>query len=260
MFRSLNIAATGMAAQETQLNTIANNLANANTVGYKRQSAQFEDLLYQTVRSAGVTPDGAPVPTSTQVGSGARIVATSRSFTQGALQQTGNNLDVAIEGSGFLSVLQSNGQPAYTRSGNLQLNAQGRITTADGLPLEPPISVPSTATGVAIGSDGTVTATQPGQTTALRLGQIQVTTFPNPNGLDALGHNLYVATESSGNPQAGTPGANGSGTILQGSLESSNVDVVTEMVALIGAQNAYEINSKVVQAADQMLQNATQMR
>jgi flagellar basal-body rod protein FlgG len=260
MFRSLNIAATGMAAQETQLNTIANNLANANTVGYKRQDAQFEDLLYQNVRAPGVAPDGSPIPTSTQVGTGSRIVATSRSFAQGAIQQTGNNLDLAIEGGGFFAVTQANGQQAYTRAGNLQLNAQGRITTSDGLALDPPISVPTTATSVTIGSDGTVTATQTGQATPTALGQLQITSFANPNGLNALGHNLYTATESSGTPQTGAPGVDGRGTILQGAVESSNVDVVTEMVALIGAQNAYEMNSKVVAAADQMLQNATQMR
>jgi flagellar basal-body rod protein FlgG len=259
MFRSLNIAATGMAAQETQLDTIANNLANANTVGYKRQNAEFEDLLYQNVRSPGLT-EGGVVPTSTQVGTGARIVATSRSFAQGAITQTGNPLDVAIQGNGFLMVMQSNGSPAYTRAGSLKLDAQGRVTTSDGLPLDPPITVPSTATNVTIGSDGTVTATQQGQTNQTSLGQLQVTTFPNSDGLSALGQNLYMATDSSGNPQTGVPGTDGRGSIMQGATESSNVDVVTEMVALIGAQNAYEINSKVVSAADQMLQNATQMR
>jgi flagellar basal-body rod protein FlgG len=253
MFRSLNIAATGMAAQETQLNTIANNLANANTVGYKRQDAQFEDLLYQNVRSAQATEGGNTAPTQTEVGTGSRIVATSRSFAQGALQQTGNTLDVAIQGNGFLSVMQASGDPAYTRAGSLQMDAHGRVTTSDGLLIEPPITVPLNATNVAIGSDGTVTATQQGQTTATTLGQIQVTTFANPNGLSALGKNLFAATESSGTPESGIAGLDGRGSILQGSLESSNVDV-------IGAQNAYEINSKVVQAADQMLQNATQMR
>jgi flagellar basal-body rod protein FlgG len=260
MFRSLNIAATGMAAQETQLDTIANNLANANTVGYKRQNAEFEDLVYQNVRTAGVTEGGNAVPTSTQVGTGARIVATSRSFSQGGIQQTGNPLDVAIEGSGFFTVMQQNGQSAYTRAGTLKLDAQGRITTSDGLPLEPPITVPTNATSVTIGADGTVTSTQPGQTTPTSLGQLQITTFPNPNGLISLGHNLFEATASSGNPQTGTPGLDGRGALMQGATESSNVDVVTEMVALIGAQNAYQINSKVVQAADQMLQSATQMR
>jgi flagellar basal-body rod protein FlgG len=260
MFRSLNIAATGMAAQETQLDTIANNLANANTVGYKRQDAEFEDLLYQNVRSAGLADGGNVMPTSTQVGTGARIVATSRSFAQGGVQQTGNPLDLAIQGNGFFAVMQQSGTPAYTRAGSLKLDAQGRVTTSSGLPVEPPISVPTTATNVTIGADGTVTATEQGQTNQVTLGQLQLTTFPNPDGLAAIGQNLYQATDSSGNQQTGVPGLDGRGTILQGSVESSNVDVVTEMVALIGAQNAYEINSKVVSAADQMLQNATQMR
>jgi flagellar basal-body rod protein FlgG len=259
MFRSLNIAATGMAAQETQLSTIANNLANSNTVGYKRQNAQFEDLLYQNDRMPGVTDGGNTIPTATQVGTGVRIVATSRAFAEGALQQTGNPLDLAIEGSGFFSVMQQNGQPAYTRSGSLTLDAQGRISTSDGLLVEPPITVPTTATAVTIASDGTVSATLQGQTNPTNLGQLQLTSFANPNGLEATGHNLYQATGASGEPQTGAPGLEGRGTILQGSLENSNVDVVTEMVNLIGAQNAYEINSKVVQAADQMLQNATQM-
>jgi flagellar basal-body rod protein FlgG len=260
MFRSLNIAATGMAAQETQLDTIANNLANANTVGYKKQNAEFEDLLYQNVRSAGLTEGGNVVPTSTQVGTGARVMATSRSFSQGAIQQTGNPLDVAVQGSGFLMVMQPSGTPAYTRAGTLKLDAQGRMTTSDGLPVDPPITVPTSATNLTIGSDGTVTATQQGQTNQVTLGQLQVTTFPNPEGLTALGQNLYQANDSSGTPQTGNPGLDGRGSLLQGALESSNVDVVTEMVALISAQNAYEINSKVVSAADQMLQNATQMR
>jgi flagellar basal-body rod protein FlgG len=260
MFRSLNVAATGMVAQETQLDTIANNLANANTVGYKKQTAEFEDLLYQNVRSAAPVDGGGVGPTGTQVGTGSRVVATSRSFAQGAVTQTGNSLDVAIEGNGFLSVLQANGQPGYTRAGTLKLDAQGRITTSDGLPLEPPITVPANATSLTIGADGTVTAAQPGQRAAASLGQIQLSNFPNPNGLNALGHNLFEATASSGEPQTGNPGTDGRGTLLQGATESSNVEVVNEMISMIGAQRAYEINSKVVEAADEMLRNATQMQ
>jgi flagellar basal-body rod protein FlgG len=260
MFRSLNIAATGMTAQETQLDTIANNLANANTVGYKKQNAEFEDLLYQNERSPGLVDGGNVVPTSTQVGTGARVMATSRSFSQGGIQQTGNPLDIAIQGNGFLTVMQPSGVLAYTRAGSLKLDAQGRMTTSDGMPVEPAITVPTTATNVTIGSDGTVTATQQGQTAQTSLGQLQITTFPNPGGLTALGQNLYEATDASGSPQGGVPGVDGRGSIMQGATESSNVDVVSEMVALIGAQNAYEINSKVVSAADQMLQSATQMR
>lgn len=260
MFRSLNVAATGMVAQETKLDTIANNLANANTAGYKRQDAEFEDLLYQNLRGASPTGAGTSAPTGTQVGSGARIVATSRAFSQGAIQQTGNPFDVAIEGSGFIPVMRANGQVGYTRSGQLKLDAQGKLATSDGLPVEPPITIPTDATKVTIGSDGTVMATQPGQSAPTNLGQIQLATFPNPGGLNAIGHNLYEASGSSGDAQTGAPGADGRGTLMQGAVEGSNVEVVNEMIGLIRTQRAYEINSKVVAAADEMLRNATQMR
>jgi flagellar basal-body rod protein FlgG len=260
MFRSLQVAATGMTAQETMLDTIANNLANANTTGYKAQSVEFEDLIYQSGRTAGPIDGGAISPTSVQVGSGSRVVATTRSFSQGAMQQTGNPLDIAVEGSGFLAVMQPSGQLAYTRAGSLKLDAQGRLSTSNGLIVEPPVTVPANATAVTIGPNGAVSITQPNQTTPTTVGQLQLTMFSNPNGLNSIGHNLFEPTGSSGEPLTGAPGANGAGTILQGSLESSNVDVVSEMVNLIGAQRAYEINSKVVSAADQMLQNATQMR
>jgi flagellar basal-body rod protein FlgG len=260
MFRSLNVAATGMVAQETQLDTISNNLANANTVGYKGQNAEFEDLVYQNVRTAGPTDGGNMAPTSTQVGTGSRVVAIARSWAQGAMQQTGNPLDLAIEGNGFLAVTQLNGEPAYTRAGTLKLDSQGRITTSDGLPIQPQITVPTDATSLTIGSDGTVTAVEPNQRTPVTLGQIQITTFPNPNGLNDLGHNLFEATAASGQPVTGVPGTDGRGSILQGATESSNVEVVNEMVNLISAQRGYEINSKVVAAADEMLRDATQMQ
>jgi flagellar basal-body rod protein FlgG len=261
MFRSLQIAATGMLAQETELDTIANNMANANTTGFKRQTAEFEDLLYQNVRSAGPTMDGGSTgPTQTQVGSGSRIVATSRSFAQGTLQQTGNTYDLGIQGTGFFQVMRPNGELAYTRAGALKLDNQGRIVTSDGFPLQPQISVPNNATSVTIGSDGTVTATEPGTTAPVNLGQIQLATFTNTDGLNSLGQNLYEGTASSGQPLAGTPGVGALGTLQQGSLESSNVDIVNEMVNLISAQRAYEINSKVVTAADEMLRNATSMQ
>ena len=257
MFRSLHIAATGMSAQETQLDTIANNLANANTTGFKRQSADFEDLLYQTVKApagAGAAPGGV------QLGAGTRVVGTGRSFSQGSIQQTGNPLDIAIEGAGFLPVQRPGGEIAYTRAGSLKLDATGRITTTDGLPIEPPISVPPDATSVVIGADGTISATHSGQPAPTQLGQMQHVTFANPEGLTALGHNLFQSTASSGEPSTGSPGSEGRGTVLQGAIEGSNVEVVTEMIGLIRAQRAYEINSKVLAAADEMLRNATQQR
>jgi flagellar basal-body rod protein FlgG len=260
MFRSLDVAATGMAAQETKLDTIANNLANSNTTGYKRQDAEFEDLLYQNVRGPALTGTGQTAPTGVQVGLGVRVVAVQRLFSQGALQQTGNPLDVAIEGQGFFTVMRPTGEPAYTRAGNFKLDAEGRLVTSEGLPLEPPISVPTDATSVTIGADGTVSATRPGQPQATSLGQLQVVTFPNPGGLQGVGRSLYEAGAASGDPLAGAPGTEGRGTVMQGSLESANVEVVNEMIALIRTQRAYEINSKVISAADEMLRNATQAR
>jgi flagellar basal-body rod protein FlgG len=260
MFRSLNVAATGMVAQETKLDTIANNLANANTTGYKRQDAEFEDLLYQNVRSATPNASGGAAPAGTQVGSGVRVVTTSRAFAQGPIQQTGNPLDVAIEGSGFIGVTRASGEIAYSRAGNLKVDAQGRLCTNDGLAVEPPITVPTDATAVTIAPDGTVSALSAGQRAPTQLGQLQLITFPNPNGLSALGHNLYSATLASGEPVSGTPGTDGRGTLLQGAVEGSNVEMVSEMVGLIRTQRAYEINSKVISAADDMLRNATQVR
>jgi flagellar basal-body rod protein FlgG len=258
MFRSLNVAATGMAAQEAQLDSIANNLSNANTTGYKHQDTQFEDLLYQNVRAAGQNADGTVAPTLTQIGTGVRVVATTRQFSEGTVSQTGNPLDVAIEGQGFFGVMRPDGQIGYTRAGSFQLDAQGRVTTSAGLPLEPPISIPSDATAITIAADGTVSVTQPGGHAPTSLGQIHLTTFPNPNGLSADGHNLYLPTAASGEPISGPPAAEGRGTLMQSALEGSNVDVVTEMVGMIRAQRAYEMNSKVISAADEMLRNATQ--
>jgi flagellar basal-body rod protein FlgG len=260
MFRSLNVAATGMAAEETQLDTIANNLANANTTGYKRQNAQFEDLLYQNARAVGPNADGTVAPTTTQLGTGVRVVATTRSFAQGTLQQTGNPLDLAIEGDGFFAVMRPTGEMAYTRAGSFQLDAQRRLTTSDGLPLEPPITIPADATNVNIAADGTVSVQQPGGHAPTVVGQIHLTTFPNPNGLASDGHNLLTPTASSGEPITGAPGVDGRGTLMQASIEGSNVDVVNEMVSMIRAQRSYEINSKVISAADEMLRNATQFQ
>ena len=249
-----------MVAQESKLDSIANNLANASTTGYKRQEAEFEDLLYQNMRAPATNGSGASAPAGVQLGSGTRIVSTARFFTQGAIQQTGNPLDLAIEGNGFFAVQRGQGELAYTRAGALKTNAQGQLTTSDGLAIEPPITVPPEATAIAIAADGTVSATLAGQSTPSRLGQLQLATFPNPGGLNALGHNLFQPTASSGEATVGVPGANGRGTLMQGSLEGSNVEVVTEMIGLIRAQRAYEINSKVINAADEMLRNASQVR
>jgi flagellar basal-body rod protein FlgG len=261
MFRSLHTAATGMAAQEAQLDAVSNNLANANTVGYKKSRADFQDLYYQTLRGAGTPTSGTTQsPTGLQIGSGVRLATTTRLYGQGSVRPTNNPLDVAIEGNGFFVVQQPDGQPAYTRAGTFKQDNQGRLVNADGMPLEPPITIPPDATGVTIGADGIVSATQKGQAAPTQLGTIQLAHFVNPAGLSAVGHNLLVATSASGEAQIGAPGADGRGTLLQGSLEHANVEMVEEMIQLIGAQRAYEINTKVVTAADEMLRSATQLR
>ncbi len=261
MFRSLNIAATGMSAQETQLEGISNNIANANTVGYKKQRVDFQDLLYQQVRMPGAPTSATTMsPTGLQLGSGVRVVGTSRLFIQGTLATTNNQLDVAIEGNGFFAVQQSDGTLAYTRAGALQTDGQGRIVTPEGTPLEPPITIPQNATSISISATGAVTAQVSGQQTPVQVGQITLATFVNPAGLSSNGHNLFTATQASGQPIVGLPGEEGRGTLLQGSTEQSNVNIVDEMIGLISAQRAYELNSKVVTTADQMLQAATQMR
>jgi flagellar basal-body rod protein FlgG len=250
-----------MAAEEAQLDAISNNLSNSNTVGFKKVRADFQDLMYQTVRAAGtqntVTTQS---PTGLQVGTGVRMVSTTRLQGQGSLQQTNNPLDVAVQGNGFFVIQQPDGTPAYTRDGSFKTDAQGRIVTADGNPIDPPVSIPANALSVTIGSDGTVSATVPGQTTPTQVGQIQIANFINPAGLSASGQNLFTATAASGDPQVGVAGTDGRGTLQQGSIEQSNVDVVEEMVGLISAQRAYEIDTKVITAADQMLQSVTQLR
>lgn len=261
MFRSLHIAATGMAAQEAQLDAISNNLANVSTVGYKKVRADFQDLLYQTVRAAGTqTSASTNSPTGLQIGTGVRLVATTRLHEQGAMQNTGNPFDLAIEGNGFFVIQQPDGTPAYTRCGTFKTDAQGRIVTAEGMPLEPPISIPPEATAVSVGSDGSVSATLKGQSTPSQLGNIQIASFVNPTGLTSMGHNLFTATASSGDAQIGNPGSDGRGTLLQGSVEHANVEVAEEMIALITAQRTYEVNSKVISAADEMLRDATSLR
>lgn len=261
MFRSLHIAATGMAAQQTQLDGISNNISNVNTNGFKKQRVDFQDLLYQTVRAAGAqTTATTASPTGLQLGSGVRVVGVAREFSQGSTIITDNPMDLAIEGQGFFVVQQPDGVPAYTRTGSLQKDAQGQLVTAEGMPLDPPVIIPPDTVALSVGADGTVSATLAGQAAPTQLGQITLASFVNPAGLNAVGHNLFTATAASGEAQIGTAGADGRGALMQGALEKSNVDVVEEMIGLISAQRAYEVNSKIVSAADEMLQAATQMR
>ncbi|HEY5957029.1 MAG TPA: flagellar basal-body rod protein FlgG [Polyangiaceae bacterium] len=261
MFRALHVAATGMSAQETNLEGISNNIANANTVGYKKQRIDFQDLLYQQVRAPG-SPTSATtmLPTGLQLGSGVRIVSTSRQFGQGTLLQTKNQLDLAVEGNGFFVLQQADGTLAYSRAGNLQTDGSGRIVNSEGLPLDPPITVPPNSTGISVAANGKVTATISGETNPVELGSLSIASFVNPTGLRAIGHNLFMPSPASGEPQVGNPGEEGRGALLQGSLEQANVDIVEEMIGLISAQRAYEMNSKVITTADQMLQAATQIR
>ncbi|RQO56388.1 flagellar basal body rod protein FlgG [Paucibacter sp. KBW04] len=260
MIRSLWIAKTGMEAQQTQLDTISHNLANVGTNGFKRSHAVFEDLIYQNLRQSGAnSTEQTQLPTGLQLGLGVRPVATSRIYSQGNLQQTTNNLDLAIKGNGFFQVQMPDGTTAYTRDGSFQLDANGQMVTNNGYTLLPGITVPSNATSVTIGNDGTVSITVPGQTTPQTLGQIQLANFVNPAGLDPKGQNLFAETASSGTPNAGAPNANGLGALQQGYVETSNVNVVEELVAMIQTQRAYELNSKAVQTSDQMLQKLAQI-
>lgn len=259
--RALSIAATGMAAQQTNVEVIANNLANMNTTGYKSQIAEFEDLLYQNVETPGAqsSDTGSVLPSGIQLGAGVRTAAIARVTTQGALTQTSNPYDLAINGQGYFRVTLPDGTFAFTRSGNFALSPSGQIVTQDGYAVAPGISVPTNATGIQVNQQGQVLATIPGQTALQTLGQIELDTFPNPAGLTATGNNLFIQNQSSGAPQAGVPGATGYGTIQEGYLEASNVDPVASITALITAQRAYEMNSKVVTAANDMLQQTANM-
>ena len=254
MMRALWTAASGMAAQELNMDVLANNLANVNTTGFKKSRLDFQDLIYQTLRAAGTAQaEGAEVPTGIQVGLGTHPAAVQKLFTQGDLQMTGNQLDVAIEGPGFLQVLMADGTIAYTRDGSLKMDSQGRLVTSDGYPLDPEITIPAEATEVAIGADGTVSALLPGQSEPQQLGQMQLAKFLNAAGLHALGRNLFRPTAASGEATIGTAGLEGLGTLRQGSVEMSNVSIVDEMVNMIVAQRAYEVNSKSIQSSDEML-------
>lgn len=261
MIRSLWTAASGMQAQTSNIDVISNNLANVNTAGFKRSRADFQDLLYETMRPPGTsTPGGSQVPTGIQIGHGTRTVSTQKIFIQGNFQHTQNELDMAIEGNGFFQIIQANGDIAYTRSGNFKIDSEGRIVSPDGFLLEPELTIPSDAMAISIGTDGIVSVLQPGQTAPTEVGTLELARFINPAGLQSMGRNLYTQTAASGDPITGVPGEDGYGTIAQGYLEMSNVSVVDEMVNMITAQRAYEINSKAIQAADDMLQAANNLK
>ena len=260
MINSLWISKTGMEAQQMQLDVISNNLANVSTNGFKRASAVFEDLMYQNLRQTGSSSsEQSQLPTGLQVGLGVRTVATSRSFSQGALQQSGNKLDVAVQGNGFFQVTMPDGTTNYTRDGSFQVDSQGRLVTSTGLPIANGVTVPANATSIAIGGDGTVTAQVPGNTTPQAIGTIALASFINPAGLDPKGQNLYAESPASGQPNSGTPGSDGLGALMQGYVETSNVNVVQELVTMIQTQRAYEMNSKAIQTSDQMLQKLGQL-
>jgi flagellar basal-body rod protein FlgG len=260
MMRSLSIAKTGMEAQQTQLDAITHNLANTATSGYKRSHAVFEDMLYQNMRQAGGNETAqTQLPTGLQLGTGVRTVATARNFSQGSLNQTGNTLDVAINGKGFYQVQMPDGSTTYSRDGGFQVDAQGQLVNSSGYPIVPGITIPNNASAITIGKDGTVTAQVAGTAAPQQVGQIQLAGFMNPAGLDPRGGNLFAETAASGAPQTGNPGTNGLGALNQGALEASNVNVVEELVAMIQTQRAYEINSKAIQTSDQMLARLSQL-
>ncbi|WP_417071091.1 flagellar basal-body rod protein FlgG [Niveibacterium terrae] len=260
MIPALWVARTGLDAQQNQLDVISNNLANVSTNGYKRSRAVFEDLLYQTVRQPGAqSSQQTQIPSGLQYGTGVRPVATVKLHTQGNVQHTGNSLDVAVQGEGFLQVTMPDGTVAYTRDGSFQKDSQGQIITASGYPVEPAITIPANATSVTIAKDGTVSVTTQGNAATTQIGSLQVATFVNPAGLQAIGENLFLETASSGTATPQTPGTNGAGTLNQNYVEASNVNVAEELVGLIQTQRAYEFNSKVVSTADSMLGRLAQL-
>lgn len=259
MMQALWVSKTGLSAQNTRLSTIANNLANASTVGFKRDDAQFEDLLYQIRAQPGASSSqNTQLPSGMQIGTGVRVVGTTKQFTEGSLQITQKSLDMAINGRGFFQILMPDGSTAYTRNGEFQLNSNGEIVTSSGMQLQPTISVPQDAQTVTISRDGIVEVQIQGQAAPQQVGQLQLSDFINPSGLQAMGNNLFLETAASGSPQQGNPGATGFGSVEQGTLEASNVDIVEEMVNMITTQRTYEMNSKVIATSDQMLQFITQ--
>jgi flagellar basal-body rod protein FlgG len=261
MFRALYTAASGMTAQQLNLDNVANNLANSSTAGFRARRLQFQDLMYQSIVMPGAAAtQQTTIATGLQVGLGTRPTASEILQTQGEFQSTGNPLDLAIQGQGFFQVQLPDGEIGYTRAGQFHLDSQGNLVTSDGNPLQPSITIPADAQSITIGTDGTVTVTEPGQTKAQQVGSIQLATFANSGGLNSVGQNLFLATTASGDPVVGTPGGSeGLGTLQQGTLEQSNVSVVDEFVQMILAQRSYEANSKVVSAADEMFQDLNTM-
>jgi len=259
MNQALWIAKTGLDAQQTKMANIANNLANSSTTGFKRSRAIFEDLLYQNVRQVGAkSSQDTQLPSGLQIGTGVRTVATEKLFTQGNLVQTENLLDMAIQGRGFFQILLPDGGQAYTRDGSFQVDDQGQMVTSGGYVLQPSITLPENALSVNIGKDGTVSVSLPGSTAVSQVGTVQLADFVNPAGLQAVGENLFLESNASGSPQTGNPGLNGLGSLVQGYVESSNVNVVEELVNMIETQRAYEMNSKAISTTDQMLQYVAQ--
>ncbi|HCY17556.1 MAG: flagellar basal-body rod protein FlgG [Curvibacter sp. GWA2_64_110] len=262
MINSLWISKTGMEAQQMQLDTISNNLANVSTTGFKRSNVAFEDLMYQNLRQVGsASSQQSQLPTGLQLGTGVRVVGTARQFTQGNVQQSSNNLDVAVQGNGFFQVTMPDGSIGYTRDGSFKINAQGQVVNNSGFPIANGITVPAGAENLVISADGNVTATikENGKMVDRQIGTIALASFINPAGLEPRGQNLYIETAASGQPNTGTPGLNGMGSLMQGYLETSNVNVVQELVTMIQTQRAYEMNSKAIQTSDQMLQKLGQL-
>jgi flagellar basal-body rod protein FlgG len=260
MMRALWISKSGMEAQQTQLDVVSHNLANVATNGYKKEHAVFEDLMYQTLRQAGAaSSDQTQLPTGVQIGLGVRTVATARQFGQGNLQQTSTPLDVAIKGSGFFQIQMPDGTTSYTRDGSFQLSATGQLVTNTGYGVMPGITIPANAQSITVAADGTVSVTLPGEAAAQNVGQLQVANFINPAGLESKGGNLFQETAASGTPNSGAPGSNGMGTLTQGFVETSNVNVVEELVTMIQTQRAYELNSKAISTSDQMLARLAQL-
>jgi len=261
MIRALWTAASGMQSQQLNIDVIANNLANVNTTGFKKSRPDFQDLMYQNMKSVGApSTSSTQIPSGIQIGLGSKAASVTKVFSAGSMTQTGNDLDLAIEGDGFFQIQMTDGTTTYTRDGSFKKDSQGRIVNSDGYPLTPEMVIPTNASKVTIGNDGTVSVLQAGQSTPTTIGTIQLATFSNPSGLSSLGHNLYQPTDSSGTANTGTAGQNGIGAIGQGFLEMSNVSVMEEMVNMIMSQRAYETNSKAVQAADEMLQQTNNIK